>query len=492
MAAPHTSLRLNVWRLALAGLGVAVFAVYAATLAPGLTWANGGADGGDLITAAVVMGVAHPTGYPTYLLLARLALLAPLGPPAFRVNLLSAGCAALAAVLTAALVAQAYSGRRVPARAGGLLAGLALGLAPLVWAQAVIAEVYTLHLLFTAALLWLLPLGGAAPPSRRRDAAAGLLFGLALGNHATILFLLPAWLAASAWQAGRLNYGRLAGRAGALLLGALIYLYIPLRARALPPVSWGHAVDWEGFRWVALAVPYRGLAFGLPLAELPGRAAQWARLVVGQFGWVGLALSFGGLLFAPASRRAHAVTLWLTGTSVAFALAYQTSDAAVYLLPAVLCLALWLGLGLAALFEWLGEGARGSWLLAAGWVLLIAIGALVHWPAVDASHDRRAEDFGRAVITTAPSRALIFTAGDRDTFALWYFHFALGQRPDIVILVEPLLDFDWYRAGLQSTYPDLILPAAGQLSWKAAIRANNARPACDSRSDGTPTLLCAP
>ena len=47
-------------------------AVYLASLAPGLTWANFGADGGDLIAAAATGGVAHPTGYPFYLLLARL------------------------------------------------------------------------------------------------------------------------------------------------------------------------------------------------------------------------------------------------------------------------------------------------------------------------------------------------------------------------------------------------------------------------------------
>jgi len=44
--------------------------VYGCTLAPGLTWANGGTDGGDLITAAATHRVAHTSGYPLYLLLA--------------------------------------------------------------------------------------------------------------------------------------------------------------------------------------------------------------------------------------------------------------------------------------------------------------------------------------------------------------------------------------------------------------------------------------
>jgi len=39
--------------------------------APGLTWKNGGDDGGDLAIAAKLLGIAHPTGYPLYLLLAQ-------------------------------------------------------------------------------------------------------------------------------------------------------------------------------------------------------------------------------------------------------------------------------------------------------------------------------------------------------------------------------------------------------------------------------------
>src|SRR5260221_6952190 len=77
-------------------VGAGALIVYLATLAPGLTWANNGADGGDLITAAVTGGVAHPPGYPTYLLLAP----APLAPPfrslALPPNPLSPSCAAAA------------------------------------------------------------------------------------------------------------------------------------------------------------------------------------------------------------------------------------------------------------------------------------------------------------------------------------------------------------------------------------------------------------
>jgi hypothetical protein len=52
---------------------------YALTLAPGLTWAHDGADGGDFATALATGGIAHPPGYPTYLLAAAPAAALPVG-----------------------------------------------------------------------------------------------------------------------------------------------------------------------------------------------------------------------------------------------------------------------------------------------------------------------------------------------------------------------------------------------------------------------------
>ncbi|OQY48284.1 MAG: hypothetical protein B6242_02695 [Anaerolineaceae bacterium 4572_78] len=63
---------------------------YSLTLAPDITWANYGMDGGDLIVASYMLGVPHPTGYPTYILLSRLFSEIPFGSIAWRYNLFSA------------------------------------------------------------------------------------------------------------------------------------------------------------------------------------------------------------------------------------------------------------------------------------------------------------------------------------------------------------------------------------------------------------------
>jgi len=79
-------------------VGLVALAAAWVALLPGLAfW-----DTGELQAVAPLMGTAHPTGFPTYVLLGWLAsiLLQPFGEPAFRMNLFSAICLSLAAGVT--------------------------------------------------------------------------------------------------------------------------------------------------------------------------------------------------------------------------------------------------------------------------------------------------------------------------------------------------------------------------------------------------------
>src|SRR5215213_3239514 len=65
--------------------------LYMRTLAPSLLYG----DSAEFQTIAYTLGIGHPTGYPVYVLLAKLFTLLPRGEIAFRVNLFSAFSAAL-------------------------------------------------------------------------------------------------------------------------------------------------------------------------------------------------------------------------------------------------------------------------------------------------------------------------------------------------------------------------------------------------------------
>src|SRR5882724_4199095 len=81
---------------------VATLLLYSWTLAPTVTLT----DSGELIVVAHGLGVAHPPGFPLWIILAHLASLVPLGNVAVRINFLSALFAALASAMLTLVVVE--------------------------------------------------------------------------------------------------------------------------------------------------------------------------------------------------------------------------------------------------------------------------------------------------------------------------------------------------------------------------------------------------
>src|SRR5262245_45488397 len=131
-------------------------AVYVRTAAPSVL----SGDSAEFQLAAPLLGVPHPTTYPLYVLLGKLAtLLIPFGDIAWRVTLVSAICAALAVALFF-LLARRITG--IPAAA---VAALALGVTPGLWNAATLAEVYALLAALLVGLGYLLATADDRPPT---------------------------------------------------------------------------------------------------------------------------------------------------------------------------------------------------------------------------------------------------------------------------------------------------------------------------------------
>ena len=489
-------------------------AIYLSTLAPGLTWAHEGSDGGDLIAAAATGGIPHPTGYPLYLLLARAFQLLPIGSLAFRTNLLSAVSTILAAALVYLLVEDSSEPAASSRQAAALTAGYAFGLAPLIWSQALITEVYGLQVFLVALILYLYAkpaqVSGAPCTSRERlDSVRGLVLGLAMGNHLTTLLLVPAAFGLGAlhsqtqtdrkmasgssfWPANRtLDRGALWRQLRMFGAGLSIYLMIPFCALANPPVNWGNAVTLKRFWWLVSGGLYQSYYLQFSLTESWGRLQAGAGLLLEQFGLPAVALGFVGLILFGKRSRLLFLTIWTAGSSGLFAILYGSTDSYVYLMPALLCFAVWIGLGIRGLADrFMPSPSLMRIVLSVALVGYPLSRSIVHTNQLNASADRRAETFGRQVLSAAPGNALIFAEGDRAVFSLWYFHFALGERADVAIVAVDLLHFDWYQENLRATYPSLVVP--GPFPWPETLAsANPSRAVCYAGYSDRTELNCS-
>lgn len=457
MQPPRPTLTYRWQTLIVAGIPSAfALLLYGLLLPRELSWANWNGDGGDFLAAILTGGVPHPTGYPTYVLLGRLFQAIPFGTPVWRGALLSALPAALAAGLLSLWAARvALEGRRA-AVAGGLAAGLSWAAAPLVWGQAVSVEVHGLNSLFAVLGLWGFTCLAEGRARSRWAAFFALAYGVGLGNHLTLGLLLPLLVWGAFLGRKGIPIRRWLELAACLLAGLGVYLSLPLAAQAYPAINWGNPQTPAGLWWVLSGAPYRGLLLSAPETGVLARLAAFARLMTLQFWGVGLPAVIGGAVMVPPGRRdARNALLYLLLVYSAFALVYNTADSLVYLLPALMAAGVWLGCAWAALIEQPGRWARAAViLLAAAWLAALPFNGA----QVNPRRDGRAAAYQARILSQSPQGALILTQGDADTFPLWFAHFGLRQRPDLRVVVGPLVQFAWYRETLARVYPDLVLP----------------------------------
>lgn len=459
------------------GVGALALAIYAATLLPGTGYSG---DTAKWQMLGVVGGVPHATGYPLYVALDQAwVTLVPFGSAAWRVNLLSAVLGA-AAVGVLYLLLRTLDVRRLVAATTALV----FAFSGTFWSQAVVAEVYTLHVLFLVTVTACLArwrTGGA-----NAWLLAGLgLYALSFGNHLTSIVALPgvAWIV---WSDRRraVTWGNAAFVAAATLIGAGQYLYLvhlsdvaPYREAQIDSlgdvagyVTGGDFKD-AMFAFgprallvdrVPLVLDYLGLEYSLLLVPI---AAGIVR----------------GLWRLPAAPRAVAVHLALlaVGTAI-YVLNYDVPDLVVFFLPLFFPLAAFLGIGLEGGACWLeGRGWASPWARRAGAGTLAVLVVLFAAANRSASSQRGevavAERTERA-IDAAGGGAVLLTDDYNDSEYLWYYLIGegLGDERNLVVAdqvtPEQVADFFASASGpvavaagtLGVTEPALYTGARGQ------------------------------
>lgn len=442
--------------------------LYIWTAAPHVTWAHEGADGAELLAAAISNGVPHPPGYPLYTWLLQgwvgfTQLLFPNTELAWQGALLSALFAALSVGITV-LTAGHLLNKAPKQWLWATFIGIAWAISPLPWAQAVITEVYALHMLLFSLLGWVVLVKGG------RFTYLIPVVALGVAHHLTFVLLLPAALY-YVWMQRSGTLRALLQTSGAMVCGGLLglsfYARIPLAAHGIagpPPVNWGYADNWAGFWWLISGAAYHGYLFSAPSATVLGRIADWAYTLTRQYTVVGLGIALIGLSGwdreQPHLRNFS--LLWIIPISI-YSIGYYTRDSDIYLLPVIWLAGLWFAVGLVESVAWLQSRwstprltplLTGS--LAIGLVVLLSL----RWPTLSLRNDNAARQFLNGAIGVLQPNSLVICREDNDTFALWYGAWATGEllraAPGTAIINDSLYQFPWYQRLVTALYPDVV------------------------------------
>jgi hypothetical protein len=443
---------------ALVGVGVTlfVFVLYLRTLAPTVL----PYPSPDLLDVTMlqmqvcVLGITHPTGYPSYLMLSHLFTYLPFGDCAYRANLASAVYAALAVLV---VFAAGYVLSRWVAAAAA--AALAFGIGETLWSQAVMAEVYTLNALLVALTLLALLLWR----ERRRDRyllLSAFLVGFSMTNHLTSGLLLPASLLFVALVDRRklVDAKLVLKGAGLFLLGLTPYLYLPIRSAMDPPFKANNPVNFERFWYVVSGGNLRGGFFAFGPAELPDRLAFYWGYLLGNLHWGLLVAGVVGFVALLLWDRAVAALLGFLLLGWLFhAIENDIPDIQLYFIPTYLVLALAMAVGfglllaeaedLLARFPRAPKGAvLGA--LSVALLLLPLPGVGVAYARNDMSDDYRGREVLEDVAENAKPNATILHHRSN----LWYMVLVEKRRRDLT-LVDPF----WHNRDI--SYADIVWPA---------------------------------
>ncbi len=111
--------------------------------------------------------------------------------------------------------------------------------------------------------------------------------------------------------------------------------------------------------------------------------------------------------------------------------------------------AIWIGLGVAALYEWINQWVKGKEKPVSIAVSLLCLGvpalmAQQNWDDHDRSHRATAVEMAANYLNSVGPGGMLVTHGDNDTFPLWYAQEVEGVRTDVRVVNTSLLGTDWY------------------------------------------------
>jgi hypothetical protein len=306
----------------------------------------------------------------------------------------------------------------------------------------------------------------------------------------------------------RQGYMAAAALAGVIAIGATSFLYLLFRARHDPAINQGDPFTVTGVIDVIARRQYdvaglwpRRAPFWLQIGNLV-QYVDW-QFALGLDQWVGasplrtpftlafLALGVAGCRWhSRRDRRTWAALLILVASATLGVVVYLNLKAGPSFGYGVLppdadrearerdyffalgfaAFGLWVGMGAVAAARTLARRTKHPRIASVG-PAIAALPFLLNWRAVDRRREPAASlpnGFARATLETAPPRAVLFVAGDNDTYPLWYAQVAEHVRRDVTVVTVPLVPAEWYRAELSRRHG--LYELADTARWKGTPR----------------------
>lgn len=459
-------------------------------------------DAGDLVTAAYTGGIPHPPGYPLYTFFGWLVTRLPIFTPAWRMAWVSIIPHVAAIVLVYFITYRLTKHRATAIFSASILLGNYL-----FFLYSVTPEVFALLDFFVAAIVFTaIRLHEKLTVGR----AIWLFFvlGLSLTHHPMIVLMIPP-LAILLYPNAVARLVRkpklVAASVIAFGVGLLPYLYIPVAAFGSSIINWDRPTTLKRFFELITRADYgsfkSGSVVGHAMIERLLNVKAYLIFILIDFSWVGIVLACLGFLWLwKKSRRifwSFLAAIVLFGPGFAFYASFPTVNRFVlatverFALPTYVLLAPLIGIGayytgtlgaekLAFIFRSAKKRAQLSALFFVVLFLLpITYAGITLWRFAGFAKDRSTDNYATDLLHSALPNAIVLLNRDTPVFDGQYARYALGVRPDTIVIHAARMDVTDYHEvlkkvfGANLSYPSDTLGAVTYLT--AFVNANSAK-----------------
>jgi len=458
------SLREYLWS---AGIVIITGIFYIKTICPTVDFI----DSGELAVNCFLLGIPHPTGYPLYVLLGKLAVLLLPGEAIFRCHLLSLICTSLSAgvlftILKSLIPVSVF---RHPVSAS---MSLFMAFSPVWWSQGTSNEVYCVTLL--ADLIVILCFVKYIFERKPGFLIAGFyIWGLSFGSHMSTIFLLPAVIYLLFITDGfkGIYKSRYLWAVFFLIIALSVYIYLPIRASFKPFLNWSNPTNLDGFIDHISAWQYRVWMFKSPARMFEG-IGYFLKLLYQQFGFIGLGLAVVGMMNMFKKRFKVSIFLLIIFIAdIIYSSNYEIIDIDAYYLLGFASIAIFAGVGLACLIGILISAKQIANYKKAIKVFIVFF--LIALPVFNLFDNFYKQDKSEKLFAAEGVKNMLASMDEKglalienwDLYSPWlYFRYALNIRPDVVIIDKELLRRSWYLDFLMRYHPDVIHESERQIT----------------------------
>ncbi len=412
-------------------------------------------DSPEIISSSTTLGIAHPPGYPLFILIAHLFSLLPLSQVCFRINLLSA-------FLTACVCALLFlflKNRLNLSTTCGLTFSLLwmTGIDSYTASLSAKTGIYVLTVLFLILIFYFL--------SQGKFLLFCFIWGLSLTNHWMSILgysIGITWSIVSIYKKRTLDFKKIIVGLSFILIALSTYLYLPLRAIQNPLINWGDPSNYKKFLFHVFRMEYQNSReiFGSPLKWIQ-QLEFYFKLCIQEFYGIGV-FSLLGLYWIWKKKNTFITGLAISWIAFVVVLITYVNlpKSKFYLLrnfsiSSLFFLVVFSALGFDFFIDSFNYLKRKKRLISL--ISLFCVFLLINIRTIKNQQTFYTYTYNYILNAwrSLPRHAFFFCKGDAVEFPCWYLQLIRGQRKDLVVLGSGSLPMAWYRLDQLHLHPHL-------------------------------------